>query len=98
MALPINYTPIATVGGRIILQKEVYTKDVVPNPELYRIMPQVTTLVTTTFYPSRDGKMNADNELRAGLALKMFEAATQLGYSVVCVDGESDAGFLQQAK
>lgn len=54
-------------------------------------------LATTTFYPSKDGKMAADVKLRAELALNMLRSAQFHYHSVIVVDGGSDAGWRKEA-
>lgn len=67
----------------------------------YNSMPAVPhgiVIATSTWYPSKDGKMSPAAELRAGLAYRFCKKASELGYKTIVVDGNSDAGWRQQIR
>jgi len=79
-------------GFPIELPKEIL-KELQPNVDVVLDIPKNYVLVTTTMYPSKDGKMAPDVELRANLALETARKARDLGFRIVVVDGGSDASF-----
>lgn len=58
-----------------------------------------TVIATSSFYkPKKDGNWDPSVETRAKIAIDMFKAAQELTYGVVCVDENSDTGWLEEAK
>ena len=82
-------------GAKIEIDSKLYNSELKPNLKLLNEMPSNTIIATTTFYKDMN---NASDKLRAGLAYEMMRKATQLGYSVVVVDGKSDNNWRQKVK
>jgi hypothetical protein len=78
-----------------LLENSNYDAELPTNHLLSAIhaVPKNTAIGTTTFYPSRDGKMTDGDLLRSRLALEMIDTALAQGYEVFVVDGGSDASW-----
>ena len=85
-------------GARLVLPKDLFNFEILPNPSLLNEMPKKNILFTATQYASKGGALPLDMTLRAELALEFFQKARQLGYDVVCVDGRSDGGWVSEVR
>jgi hypothetical protein len=78
-----------------MLDRSNYDAELPTNHLIHAIneVPRNTAIATTTFYPSRDGKMAPGDIVRSKLALEMISAAKNQGYEVMVVDGGSDSNW-----
>ena len=81
-----------------IIPQELYASELSSPVELEEKIMKNVIIATTTSYPSIDGKMSPDNELRAKLTKTMISFAVAFDYAVVVVDRNSDEGWKSDVK
>src|SRR3989344_4948144 len=85
-------------GLSLPLPSELFEAELEPNELLTREMPKHTVLFTTTMYQTNNGLWKPDILMRAQLAKRMFQKSRAWGYDIVCVDSDSEGGWLQCIK
>lgn len=84
---------VAYLGAQLQFSPELFQHDSQPNSQLVAEMPKYAILATTTKVETGE-----EGVLRGELALKMFKNARELGYTVVCVDGNSIPVWKQKVR